>query len=679
VPPGQGGFAAAGTAPALIAHSGGTWLALGQHAAWTSPDGRTWQQAPGLPPVAGDAVLALAGTGGGFVAVGEHTGSEPGPVVWTSPSGRAWQRWSGPARGITVRSGHVTALRWAAAAGGVVVAGGPVTGSAGPGGRPGAGLWRSTDGGLTWKPVKLPTSHGATGGLAGLAGGGAGFAAVRPGHTAGRQDAVTYLSAQGTTWRYAGKLTPVRRTPLRVTNVSGSGHGFAVAAAIHDGQVAFFSAHGHGWRQTADPGNGVAGLTAGPGGTVLVAGNSQSGGGAAGIRPHLLVTSPAGRQQAGQAILAAAATPDVTVNSLAAAGRTLAAAGASSGAPALWLATAGHWAPAGVLLPLSWRNGTLVSVVHGGQGWLAVGRATAPISPAQPVAPAGSRPVVLSSATGTSWTPAAGASPMTAPGASLAQAAAGPAGYVVVGSAPAPGSTAPGTTASAAPAPTAWYSENLSTWARVPLPVPAGYGPAGAAGSRQVLAVTAGGTGFVAVGSAGSTPAAWLSRSGSAWRFVALPRPTRATAAVLTQVTAQGRRVVAAGYAGRPGTAPVPFAAVSADGGRTWRESLLPAPTVPTALTALTAAGHGFVAVGRTGISGAGHTGLPGRQVILAWWSADGLTWRDGVPGGGAEGDGGPFVVQINAVTARNGTLTGAGFAASSTAEHPVLWHAHYR
>ena len=92
-------------------------------------------------------------------------------------------------------------------------------------------------------------------------------------------------------------------------------------------------------------------------------------------------------------------------------------------------------------------------------------------------------------------------------------------------------------------------------------------------------------------------------------------------------------------------------------------------------VTALTAAGHGFAAVGRTG--------LPGRSVMLAWWSSDGLTWQDRVPAGGAKGDGevggGALVTQINAVTAGDGTLTGAGFAASTAAEHPILWHVRYR
>ncbi|HET7247106.1 MAG TPA: hypothetical protein VFJ07_19955, partial [Streptosporangiaceae bacterium] len=655
---GPGAAGGPGTAPALIAHSGGTWLALGQYAAWASPDGRTWHPAPALPPVAGDTVLGLAGTGTGFVAVGEHAGSQPGPVVWTSSAGRPWQRWAGPARGLTARSGHVTALRWVAAKGAVVVAGGPITGGAGQGRRPYARVWRSTDGGLSWRPVTLPASHGSTSGLAGLAASGTGFVAVRPGHAAGRQDAVTYQSGQGVTWRYAGKLTPVRRTSLQVTTVSGSSHGFVVAASVQGSEVAFSSVRGRDWHQTtAGAGAGVAGLIAGPGGTVVVAGNSRPGSGAPGTRPHLILISPAARQQVGQAVLAASATPDVTVNGLAAGGQALVAAGSAGGSPALWLASSGRWAPAGVLLPPAWRNGALVSVAHGGGGWLAIGRASAAPSAQAPVpsVPPASQPVVLASATGTSWTPAAALSPLAAQGNVLAQAAAGPAGYVVAGSA---------RTGGGAAAPAAWYSKNLSTWAHAALPVPGSYVPAGAPGS-QALAVTAAGPGFVAVGSAGNTPVAWISPNGSAWNFTAVPLPAGAAGAALTQVTARGARVVAAGYAWRAGSAPVPFTAVSADG-RTWRDARLPAPNAPAVVTALAAAGHGFVAVG--------HTAPPGRPVMLAWWSSDGLSWQDGVPAGE-----GPLVTQINALTAGNGTLTGAGFAAGTAAEHPVLWHARYR
>src|SRR5262249_12585641 len=128
---------------------------------------------------------------------------------------------------------------------------------------------------------------------------------------------------------------------------------------------------------------------------------------------------------------------------------------------------------------------------------------------------------------------------------------------------------------------------------------------------------------------------------------------------------------VATGYESRgvaagPG---VPFAAVSADGGRTWRESMLPAPPGPAVVTALTAAGHGFVAVGPTR--------PPPRPGLLCRGSSDGRAWKyAGLAGRGLPG---PFVMQINALSAENGTLTGAGFAAGTAAEHPVLWHARYR
>jgi hypothetical protein len=242
---------------------------------------------------------------------------------------------------------------------------------------------------------------------------------------------------------------------------------------------------------------------------------------------------------------------------------------------------------------------------------------------------------------------------------------------VVVGSAPAAGAPAAGTLA-----PAAWSSANLSTWARATLPVPGGYGPGGA----HVLAVIAGGPGFVAAGSAGTTPVIWTSRTGSAWRFTPLHHPAGTAGAVLTKVTAAGGRVLAAGYAWRAGSAPGagrPFTAVSADGGRTWRDSMLPAPPAPAVVTALTAAGHGFVVVGQTGRVSVGQAGRPAGTVMLVWWSADGLAWQDRVPAGG--GPGGSLVTQLNAVTAGHGMLTGAGFATGSVAEHPVLWHARYR
>ncbi|MGN6173735.1 MAG: hypothetical protein ACTHPS_12395, partial [Streptosporangiaceae bacterium] len=191
------------------------------------------------------------------------------------------------------------------------------------------------------------------------------------------------------------------------------------------------------------------------------------------------------------------------------------------------------------------------------------------------------------------------------------------AGYVVVGSA----------TADDRPAPAAWFSADLSTWALAPLNGPADGG--------QMLAVTAARSGFVASGAVGGSPVVWTSTGGSDWRRDTLPHPAGAARAALTTVPSIGAKVVAIGseYRGAALGVPVPFAAVSADGGRTWRESVLPAPPSPAVVTALTAAGRGFVAVG--------HPGLPGQPGLLTWWSANGVTWHYAGPAGG--GVPGPF------------------------------------
>ena len=316
-------------------------------------------------------------------------------------------------------------------------------------------------------------------------------------------------------------------------------------------------------------------------------------------------------------MLAAAGTADVTVNSLAAAGAEQVAAGSADGAPALWWAGAnGHWAPSAVSMPASWRSGSLTSVVHGAAGWLAAGQPAGPLAP--PGSPAPQAGVVMTSADGRTWRPAASAQSLEAPGTALAQAAAGPAGYVVVGGAAGPGGR---------PAAAAWYSAGLSTWARATV--------AGTAG--QMLAVTADRYGFVAVGTAGTTAAVWTARTGAAWRPTALPLPPGTVSAVLTRVAAVGGHIVAVGNATRAAAghavSPVPFAAVSSDGGRHWREAVLRAPAGPATVTALTAAGGGFVA--------AGLSGPPGDQVMLSWWSPDGLSWQGGTTVAGPRQGGG--------------------------------------
>lgn len=282
--------------------------------------------------------------------------------------------------------------------------------------------------------------------------------AIRPGRTlTGRRDAVAYVSATGSTWRYAGRLVSGRRAPLHVLTVAASGQAFVVSGTTGASRVAFVSAGGRGWHKTADQGRAVSttvtGVTVAPGSVVVTAGSRhQPGSRAARTSPYLLLTgtgAKAHRTLVGKTVLAAAATADVMVNSFAAAGGEQVAAGGADGAPALWsAATAGHWVPATVSMPASWSPGSLASVVHGSAGWLAVGNAgpSAPALPlAQPEPPAQAGPeapsagVAVTSVDGRTWLPVATAQPLTAPGTTLAQAAARPSSYVVVGSAATPG------------------------------------------------------------------------------------------------------------------------------------------------------------------------------------------------------------------------------------------------
>jgi hypothetical protein len=635
---------------------------------------------------AGDRILGLARTHYGFVAVGENLSGVPGPVLWISANGRTWQRKSGAALslggGLDAGGGSVTSLRWTAYRANAIIVGGEIS-------RPlvqhrgkrkiitnveSPGLWRSTNGGATWRPVKVPVSHGAAPGLAGLAASGSAFAAIRPGRErTGRRDAVVYVSGTGATWRYASRLTAGRRAPLHVITVAASGQGFAVSGTTGVSRVAFFSPAGRGWHKTPNQGRSgrtiVAAVTAAPGSVIVAAGAERQPGASA--TPYLLLAGAgprARRTEVGQAVLAAAATHAVTVNSLAAAGGEQVAAGSANEAPTLWWAGAGgHWAPAMASLPASWSAGSMTSVAHGGAGWLAIGRA-GPLG--SPAAPAPSVPVVLTSPDGRAWRPAAGAQPFAAAGTTLAQAAAGASGYVVVGSVAGAGGT---------PAAAAWHSAGLGTWTRAA--VAAVTGQAGMAG--QMLAVTAGRTGFVAVGAVGSAPAVWISPAGSSWQPATLPLPAGAASAVLTRVTALGGRVVAvgsasptagagqqgAGWRGQGQQSTIPFAAVSTDGGRTWHERVLPGAAGPSAVTALTTAGSGFVA--------AGVTGPVGSQAAVGWWSPDGLNWRRGAAL--ARGPAAPGFTQITALSARDGVLTGAGYAVTRSGEHPVRWLARYR
>jgi len=622
-------------------------------------------------------VRALAQTGDGFIAVGENVhlrGSEVArsPVLWSSANGQTWQRRAGAQLGLPTGPGQVVALRWAAARGSVLMVGGEIARTVTQ--RHGTrkvsalleypGVWRSDDGGARWVWANPPAGHGAATGLVGLAATGSGFVAIRPGHSpSGVRDAVAYVCTRGTAWRFAGALTARRGAALDVTTVAGSDQGAVAAGSAGRYQVAFVTVHGWSWRQTADLGKTsagtVTGVTVGPGGKVVAAGASPP-------RPFLLLAR--GRLwPVGQAALAGAAAGGVSVSGLAASQGEQFAVGHAGSAPAIWARPGGgRWARLALTTPASWHGAGpgLTSAAHGSAGWLAVGSEGSPGGPFAPLADAstlnsadiavGQQPVLVTSADGSSWQPAAVTGPLAAPGLTLTGAAAGPSGYVVVGVRDNHG----------VPGAALWWSASLTSWA------PQGWwsGAAPPQGNEStLLAVAADKTGFAAVGAVGRRPAVWLSRNGRGWMSLPVPLPPGASSAVLTQVAVQGPRITAVGVQARA-SGPAPFAAVSTDG-RTWRESALPVPGKAAEVTALTTAGGGLVAAGTSGQAGS-------RQSIV-WWSLDGLTWHAIRMAGTAPG--GLGSLRIIGLSASGKVLTGVGYAVTGSGQHPVLWQARIR
>jgi hypothetical protein len=291
----------------------------------------------------------------------------------------------------------------------------------------------------------------------------------------------------------------------------------------------------------------------------------------------------------------------------------------------------------------------LTSVTFGLDGWLAVGGV---------IAVTARHPVVLGSGNGSVWAAADGEAAFSQPGLVTEQAAAGrtgTGGYVIVGYQAAGGRTVAA----------AWWSAGLTGWQRAMV------GTSGARnGAQQMLAAAAGPHGFVAVGSDGNAAAAWTSPDGRAWTQQNVPLPYGATRAVLEHVASNGRIVVAVGTALTTAGQQLPFAASSADGGRTWTESALPVPAGRAFVTALTAAGGQFLATGTFGDT-------PGHLNVVVWTSDGGSAWKAVTPAG--QGLTGSGIQVITGLTVSGRTLSGVGFTATPGSEQPVLWQSPVR
>ena len=667
----DGGDPAPGHAATLIAGGQGRWVAVGPSAIWTSHDGVAWTLAStqGITPMqGGDQANVLRRTATGFLAAGENV--PPGdpaaatPVVWTSANGVTWRRLGAAQLHLTAEGGRAGALTSAAADGAATVISGVVTmnGARGGGARSASGVWRSTNGGATWSAATVPVSSRATASAA-VAATANGFVAVRPGQAKTGADAVVFTSPDGAAWKFGATVTGQGGAGLTLTSVEGGPAGAVITGRSGANVLAFTSTDGAVWRPDGILASATAGTISGlaviAGGAIVAAGSSAAG--PLGQQPMLTVDNAGRLTAVSFAGIPGAVQPEVAVSGIAADGSNQVAVGSANGFPATWFsANAGTSWVRGTGAPASALNRPglqeLSGVVHGAAGWVAAGGVQSA---------AAQHPVVVTSADGQTWQAPDTARAFAGAGVFTVGVAAGKGGYVVVGRQAVAGQDAgqdAGRTVAAA-----WWSAGLTGWQRGTDAAPGALDGPGT--SRQMLAAAADADGFVAVGSAGTRPGAWISPNGRTWRAVTLARPTNSVRAQLQEVTINGRRIVAVGMSATSGGQTAPFTALSVDGGATWTESPLPSPGAATAVNAVAPSGSGFTATGTFGADG--------HQDVVIWTATDGLNWKTNSPS--VTGLGGQGVQEITALAVSGSTLTGVGFAASPTSETPTIWRSPIR
>jgi hypothetical protein len=633
-----GGPAPVGYPAARLAGGPGGWLAIGPQAIWTSKDGTSWTLAAthGITPqLPGDSVWVLTSTAQGYLAAGTGAAGHGATqaVIWTSANGLTWQRKTAAQLGLAGPGETVRNISYATWRGADAIISGEVAAR----GTTYSGVWLSTDGGSAWTRVTIPADHGAGTSVTGLGFDDSGMIAVRPGRSASGADiGVAYFSPNGRAWQYSATIDAAGGWSPSL--VKGSDYGFVVAGTDAAGQIVAYTSTGTGtsWQPTGALGDAadasVVGATVAPTGAIVAVG--YTAGSKASQQPVFLEANTAGSvRPISLAGIPGATVPELTVDGLAVADGQQVAVGSADGYPAIWRKGSGDaWALVTQLSSVSAVPGlsALTSVTHGRAGWLAVG------------VPG---PVVLTSADGTTWQPAAGPGSIAddLAGVRAVATAAGPAGYIIVGRLVTPGGSCVADV---------WWSPNLTTWTRA-------HDVNDATGSSQVLAVAADAYGFVSAGAHDGHPAVWTTTNGRSWKTIVLPMPAGASGAVLRQIAISGDRVAALGQA-TTAAGPEPIAELSVDGGASWVQVPFRAPGPDTAFTALTAGAGGFTA--------AAQFGEPGQQEVAVWTSATGTIWTPSQISGltGAQ-PGGRYL--LGALAPAGTGVTGIGSAATQQSQ----------
>jgi hypothetical protein len=626
----------------------------------STDDGRSWaaaavRAAGGGPPPPGSAARFVAAGPGGWVAIGPKS-------IWTSPDGRTWTLVS--TAGLPLRPGdQVSVLQRTAA--GFLAAGANVTD-----GQSVPVLFMSADG-LSWRRLAA--------GQTGLSAGpgrvlSIRYAAVRqneiliagdvavPSRTAqATRIGAAWLSGDsGTTWTLT--VPPVGHGARdQISGVAATSAGFVLTRpATVDRKAAvdvYRSAAGSRWTfaatVTAPAGFTATAVSGGPAGAVL---SGPSG------RTLAAFTSADGSAWRPAPALGPAASQQVSGLAVAQGGAVVAAgtitAGPTSSQPLLTVLPAGR--------PAAADRVNLTAIPGATDQQLAVNDVATANSQLVAVGSANGDPAVwVSPNGGNSWTPATGQTPavLSRPGiGQLSSVTYGASGWLAVG----------GVTAAAPAHPLVLISGNGRVWTAADaepaftqpgLVTEQAAAPATQAGQNQNA------PGYVIVGYqtvAGRTlAAAWYSTGLTGWQRAAdapdspgaldAPGPSRQMRAV----TAAPHGFVAVGADGN-----APAAWTSADGGRTWtRQNVpLPAGTARAVLTQVASTGGALAAVG-TAVT------ANGQQVPFAARSSDGATWtatRLPIPAGQAE---------VTALTVAGGSFWATGsFGVTPGHQDVVIW-----
>jgi hypothetical protein len=659
-----GAAAAFGDTPRFVAGGTAGWVAIGSQAGspsvWTSKDGTDWTKQPsnaGAAFGAHDRIWRLTSTASGFIAVGDTSSkgdfSDARPVVWLSPDGRQWQRIADSQLPMTVPSGYLSLPEVVANGNSVIVHAFGAT----PGGTPGSidSVWASSDGGHSWQksatPAETPISFGIT--LGATSGG---FLLARTAVSGKQRKGQVLQSSDGMQWKQIGEIDlPGYQAMLRLT---GSGSGLVATVQGSGGKLLLArSADGRSW-QAAGQASGSLAQTAATASTTILVGDQQADGfdsdaldlfDAQGNSVPLDLRGVPGAKPADQIVnaLAAGTTAGSTAGGSAGTGTGTGrqvAVGSSNGDAAIWTSADGRqWTRAQTGLPAPGQR-RLLGAVSGPAGWLAVGYGNK----------AQTQPLVEYSPDGTAWHPDTVFHP---DGLSLFGATVGPDGYVIVGDA---GNSAE-----------TWHSTDLKNWSRGSSAAQ-GDLEGGATSAHWMHAVVGGQFGYVAAGGyndpsappgSAQRPAVWTSSDAKTWALQRLPIPAGSTQASLHQLAAKGNTIVATGTAAIS-TGWTVFAEISADGGRTWRQSTLPEPGPNAIVTALTVTPKGWVV--------AGSSGPYGQAAVILWTSTDTRTWTAEHPeGAGLSGNSDNW---LTAMTPVGGDLLATGVTADYQGERPTIW-----